>query len=483
MLVVTGRMAEEEVRRSVARSKMGADVLVLDVDVAAFITPGLLRRARPAGYDLILIPGAITADFDEAERELQTAIRLGPKHAVDLGAVLDQLKQGGQVELSKDIPACALLADRLADEARSLLISLEERASCEMSIRGQKIGGSSRMKVLAEIVDATRLDEGSLRDRIRYYQDQGADMIDLGIPLNASPADVERTVALAVKATHLPVSVDTVIPELIVAGARAGADLILSLNGDNIVPAGPALAELEVPAVVIPGPRSSLQENVEHARKQGVEVIADPVLNPPLQGLAASLADYLACHRASPHIPIFFGVGNVTELIDADSQGVNGLLAAIGAEVGASILFVPEYSPKARGSVHELRTASEMMALAGYRKSPPKDLGIDLLMLKEKRRRPGEARLEEWIEACDAIVSHREMDPAGPFRIALCGEFILAVHQKATIAGKSARGILNIIIDRGLVTRLDHAGYLGRELERAELALRLGRSYAQDDQF
>ncbi|HRW83197.1 MAG TPA: DUF4346 domain-containing protein, partial [Methanothrix sp.] len=32
-----------------------------------------------------------------------------------------------------------------------------------------------------------------------------------------------------------------------------------------------------------------------------------------------------------------------------------------------------------------------------------------------------------------------------------------------------------------LVTRLDHAGYLGRELERAETALLLGRSYSQDE--
>ncbi|NYT02629.1 MAG: dihydropteroate synthase-like protein [Methanosarcinales archaeon] len=479
-------MAEEEVRRSVAKSKIGADVLVLDVDVAAFITPGLLRRAGPAGYDLILIPGAITADFGDVEGELQTAIRLGPKHAVDLGEVVDQVAgtdEGNRVELSKTTPACVLLADRLAEKARALLQSLEERAGCHITIKGQKVGGTSRMKVLAEIVDSTSLDEALLQARIRYYQEQGADMIDLGVPLDASPADVERTVSLARKATDLPVSVDTVIPDLILAGARAGADLILSLNGENISVVGPTLAGLEVPTVVIPGPKSSLQENMDRARTLGIDVIADPVLSPPLQGLAASLVDYLAYHRSSPQTPIFFGVGNVTELIDADSQGVNGLLAALGAEVGASILFVPEYSPKATGSVRELRTASEMMAVALERKSPPKDLGIDLLLLKEKRRRPGGEMPEEWTEAGDSSGPHREMDPAGPFRIALCGERILAVHERATIAGKSAREMLKAIIDKGLVTRLDHAGYLGRELERAELALRLGRSCAQDDQF
>jgi dihydropteroate synthase len=49
------------------------------------------------------------------------------------------------------------------------------------------------------------------------------------------------------------------------------------------------------------------------------------------------------------------------------------------------------------------------------------------------------------------------------------------------VAGISAKDILNTLIDFGLVTRLDHAGYLGRELEKAEIALRLKRSYSQDE--
>jgi hypothetical protein len=46
------------------------DVLVLDVDIAAFITPEMVRSAAPKGYDLILIPGAITADFVDVEAAL-----------------------------------------------------------------------------------------------------------------------------------------------------------------------------------------------------------------------------------------------------------------------------------------------------------------------------------------------------------------------------------------------------------------------------
>jgi hypothetical protein len=93
----------------VRKSSTGTDVLVLDVDIAAFITPEVLRQAAPKGYDLILIPGAITADFSTAEASLGTKIRLGPKHAADLGFVLRHL---GDVELSTSIPACVLLESR-----------------------------------------------------------------------------------------------------------------------------------------------------------------------------------------------------------------------------------------------------------------------------------------------------------------------------------------------------------------------------------
>jgi dihydropteroate synthase len=43
--------------------------------------------------------------------------------------------------------------------------------------------------------------------------------------------------------------------------------------------------------------------------------------------------------------------------------------------------------------------------------------------------------------------------------------------------------ILNAIFELELVSSTAHAGYLGRELKQAEIALKLGRSYAQDDTF
>ena len=475
ILLVTGRLAEDQVRAFAGE----ADVLVADTDVAAFVTPQMLFQAVPYGYDLILIPGAVTADFREVERSLASPIRLGPKHAADLGEVL-QLIEKGELEPSRTIPACQLLLGEMRERALRDIERLEGQAEAVLHIGRVKIGGGSRMKVLAEVVDATRLPPEQLAGRIRYYQEEGADMIDLGLPLDARPEEVRAALGVAKEATRLPVSIDSIRSDLLLAGLEAGADMLLSLNAANMAQVGAAAADLGVPAAVIPGPGpASLEENVSAALDLGVRVIADPVLDPPLQGLAASLEKYMQFSRRHPGIPLFFGAGNVTELLDADTHGVNALLAAIGAEVGASILFTPEYSAKAAGSVRELATASRMMQLSGRRKTAPKDLGLDLLLLKQKRRLPEEPLPQEVKEAQPGHVY--VLDDLGPFRIFLSRGLIVARNGPMSICGKNARDLVNSLVDLGLVGRLDHAAYLGRELQKAETALRLGRDYVQDE--
>ena len=73
----------------------------------------------------------------------------------------------------------------------------------------------------------------------------------------------------------------------------------------------------------------------------------------------------------------------MTELLDADSIGMNALLAGMAQEADASIIFTSEHSDKTRGSIREMHRATEMMVLARDRPYA-KDLGIDLLVLKEK---------------------------------------------------------------------------------------------------
>jgi tetrahydromethanopterin S-methyltransferase subunit A len=49
------------------------------------------------------------------------------------------------------------------------------------------------------------------------------------------------------------------------------------------------------------------------------------------------------------------------------------------------------------------------------------------------------------------------------------------------ITGKKASEVYFTIIEQGLVSRQDHAAYLGKELAKAEFALKNNLEYVQDD--
>ncbi len=490
ILVVTGRLAENIVRKSV---NDGADVLVVGIDVAAFVTPALLRLSLPRKkYDLILIPGIASGDFSGLEKEINTQVRLGPKHAIDLGFVISF---AGGTAFSAKIPACELLKEKRKGSALERVSELEEISTAPLSIRNLKLGGNSRMKVMAEVVDAGHLSRDDLRNRILYFAGQGADIIDLGFSLDTTEKEAREAVKTARSAADVPLSVDTLDPCLLNAALESGIDIVLSLNSGNMNEVKDSIIRNSATAVIIPDISTDIESlfyNIDDARKNGItNIIADPVLEPAGHGLAESFNRYYEFRKRDRTTPLFFGAGNITELMDADSQGINAMLCAIAMELEAGVLFTPEYSFKARGSVSELRSASIMMVLAKDRGSAPKDLGIDLLILKEKRGReygkmPGNA-----IEATEN--EKWNLDPAGCFKITITmDEFrngniipgkIVAQHNERAIAGATAKEILDTIIRLGMVSRHDHAVYLGRELMKAELALKFRRSYSQDDEF
>jgi dihydropteroate synthase-like protein len=377
------------------------------------------------------------------------------------------------ITLSRTIPADDFLAAKKADDALRMIGILEKDAAPDCVIRGLKIGGRSRMKVLVEIMDAHRRE--NIREVVEGYFTQGADIVDLGFGFDATPEEVTRVFS-ELNGIDRPLAADTQDPALIRA-ALPRADIILSLQEDNIPRVGKAVADAGTVAVIVPG-MSTLAKNVSLARRAGIGcIIADPLLQPAGSGLVASLK-----HFKKNHYPLFFGAGNVAELIDADSVGVNALLAGMAMEVGAAVIFTSEHSDKTTGSVSEMRRATEMMALAGNRPYP-KDLGIDLLVLKEKRRRR-EPPLD-YDAAIPAIVmpDRIEYDPKGNFRIGIEGNQIVAVIHGRAIRGKRWQDVLHTILSRNDVSLLDHAGYLGRELYKAELAIRYGRSFEQDGEF
>ncbi|MBR7050430.1 MAG: DUF4346 domain-containing protein, partial [Methanobrevibacter sp.] len=264
------------------------------------------------------------------------------------------------------------------------------------------------------------------------------------------------------------------------------------------------LIEKDIPAVLLPtnfsqgkSPKSPA-ERVESMHQlikdtEGIRYVADLILDPV--NSSSIVESIIACndfHKTNP-APMFFGVGNVTELMDADSGGVNVLLAGIGMELGVSILFTPEESGKTRGSVYELSTASKMMFLAKHRKSIPKDLGINLVAFKDKHKR-NDIILNE-LDGIEQVRQEKPMkfirDKAGSFKInvdygtTVKESRITATHFKKNkadlvIVGQSAKEVYEEIISKELVTRMEHAAYLGSELQKAEIAMITGKEYVQD---
>ncbi|HID20344.1 MAG TPA: dihydropteroate synthase-like protein [Methanophagales archaeon] len=495
VLLATGKKAEGMVKDAIKSVDIvKCDVLTQDIGIAAFSTPKTLKRALERHFksekpDLILVSGLCKSDFSSLEKEIGTPIRLGPKHAYDLSDVLPFAEE---IQFSSHIAADEFIATKRKEHAKTQLDELERHVNPNFELKGVKIGSGARMKVCAEIVDATLLSADAIQRKMDYYMENGADIIDLGVHIGAKPDEVKKAVKAALSATNAPpLSVDTLDAELILAGIETGVDMVLSLTKENIPVVSGEIANNDIAAVVIPDSSpESLFTNIKMAKAHGIKrLIADPVLNAIGYGIANSLYHYYLFRLKDKSTPLFFGVGNVTELIDADSEGVNATLAGIASELNADILFAPEHSDKARGSVRELRVASEMMMLSKARKSAPKDIGLDLLMLKEKRRR----QIIKFHDKHSITAIETEgwkLDPKGCFRIGICdvegkGSMIYAEHlpTKKRIVGRSAKAVMDTILRLDLVSLLEHATYLSKELTKAELALRLDRSYEQDEEL
>jgi dihydropteroate synthase-like protein len=421
-------------------------------------------------YDLVIVSGMCTASFEQVERETGVPIYRGPRHAADLALILPLLDT---IILSRTIPADDFLAGKKAEDAFKRIGEQEHNTGFDFVIRNTKIGGGSRIKVLAEVMDAHRCD--NIRDVVEHSFGSGADIVDLGFGFDATPEEVSRVFSL-LDDIDRPLAVDSQQPDLI-RSALVRADIVLSLQEANIPAVGSYVADAGAAAVIVPG-NSTLKKNLALAESAGIEcIIADPLLQPVGSGLVTSLK-----HYKDTGYPLFFGAGNVVELLDADSIGVNALLAGMAYEVGASIIFTSEHSDKTRGSIREMRRATEMMSLCTDRPYP-KDLGIDLLVVKEKRKRR-EPPLDY-----DTIITAKKMptdiifDPKGNFRIGIEGDHIIAVIHGKAVQGKHWQDVLYTILGQGDVSLLDHAAYLGRELYKAELAIRYGRSFEQDGEF
>jgi dihydropteroate synthase-like protein len=512
VLLITGLLAEDTVARYAQRSGVKTEVLALKVPVAALLTSehiaGALKNLNRRDLDVILVPGLIRGDVSVVADNAGIPTFKGPRYAADLPTVLDAL---GQIELSTVTPACDILRKQLQQKALQELAAVEENRDallsnpCNMPIGELAVGKDFPMRVMAEIVDAPLLPKDEIQSLAKRYVAAGADIIDVGMVAGDSrSSDARRAVEAVKSVVNVPVSIDTFDPDEIREAVSAGADLILSVDAGNVEEVAPFASDVAVVVVAtnqregyfprkIEERASFLEENIRKARELGItKLIGDLILEPA--NVLDSLFAFREFANRNPNVPLLFGVGNVTELMDADSAGINALLALLSSELGASILLTTEKSDKTQGSVREVATASKMMFLAKKRGSVPQDLYIDLLVLKDKRIREEPYSKEAEAEAQVTITAEEPkpvvFDTKGLFKIAVdrANENIVALHFSALqtdkpsviIKGKTADSMCAKIVEMGLITRLDHAAYLGSELAKAEIALKTGKEYIQD---
>lgn len=103
--------------------------------------------------------------------------------------------------------------------------------------------------------------------------------------------------------------------------------------------------------------------------------------------------------------------------------------------------------------------------------------------------------LSEEVEKIDAAAAYDEkafsMDPKGYFLIRINPETgkIEVGHCRQNnvilkvFSGNTSKELMQAILREGIVSRLEHAGYLGRETMKAQIAKELEIEYVQDSEL
>lgn len=425
-LCVTGKLAAPALRDTVGAlsPSVAYGIAVLPISVAALMDARYVNRHLPNadGFDRVLLPGLCRGELQPLADRLGVDVVRGP---ADL----------------KDLPEYF--------GAR----------------RPRKAYGAYRTQIVAEIVDAHALSLEAILDRAAYFREEGADIIDLGGPVQGAFPEIGRTVR-KLRARGFRVSVDSFHPEDILAADAAGAEFILSVNARNIDLA----PRLRCKVVVIPdfekGTRT-LDRNIARLEKAGARYIVDPVLNPIGFGFARSLSDFIAVRRKYPRAEMLMGLGNLTELTGADSTGITAVLAGIVEELGIDYVLTTEVAAWARGAVRELDIARRLMHHACANRILPRHLDDGLITVKDP---PYNAYSEEELRAMQARVRDRN------FRIFAGRGQVYVFNNRCFIVDTD----IQRIFDRLGVMSPSQAFYLGKELQKASLAARLGKKFVQE---
>lgn len=430
ILFVTGRLAEFSLRRVLEslseKARFDYEVEVLGISVAALLhVDWLLRKLHvPSGFDRVILPGWCRGDLTPLFEKFGTPIERGPKDLHDL-------------------------PDHFG-----------KRKTAPVDY------GRYDIEILAEINHAPRLTDHELLNQAAAYRASGADVIDLGCVPGETWARAGEVTRL-LRSDGFRVSIDSFDQAEVEAAVSAGADLVLSCNGSNRVWAKHLPAEL----VVIPDdPRdlTSLRETVAELRAAGTRFRLDPVLEPIGFGFAESLGRYLAIRREYPEIPMMMGIGNLTELSESDSTGINLLLAGFCQEQRIGSVLTTEVINWCRSAVKEFDLARKLVRHSIEHRVLPKHVDSSLVMLRD-------VRLSEL--GAEALADLAANIKDANFRVFVERGELHIINRDGYWHGTDPFELFDQLppVDAA------HAFYLGYELAKAVTALTLGKQYRQDE--
>ncbi|HEX6363091.1 MAG TPA: dihydropteroate synthase, partial [Albitalea sp.] len=185
-------------------------------------------------------------------------------------------------------------------------------------------------------------------------------------------------------------------------------------------------------------------------------------------GFLGSLLRYQRLRERCPEVPIFMGIGNLTELTEADTTGINAVMLGIAAELPAAAILTTQVSPHARRAVREADWARRIMHAAAAQRMLPKGLSDALATVHA--RHPFPDTPEEI-----AATAREVRDPN--FRVQVSAEGIHVYNRDGMRLGHDP---FELWPQLRLENDAAHAFYMGVELAHAHIAWELGKRYVQD---
>lgn len=435
ILFVTGRLAEPALRKVVDQlgEQLGCEtrIEVLPITVAALMHVDWVSQKLSVTetFALAVLPGWCQGELDRLQQQFGFPFERGPKDLFDLPEHF-----GRQAKAPPNLDAYSV-------------------------------------EILAEINHAPRLSDADILSLSERYRSSGADIIDLGCIPGSVWSRVGDVTRLLVE-HGFRVSIDSFDQREVETAVDAGASLVLSCNRSNIEWA----SRLDVEFVVIPeAPFSldSLQPAIDCLQAAGRRFRIDPIIEPIGFGFAASLARYFDARRRWPDFEMMMGIGNLTELTEVDSAGINFILAALCEELGIRSVLTTEVINWARSAVREFDLARRMVHHSVQKRALPKHIDSRLVMLRDPKMN------ELGDEALTTLASQIK-DPN--YRIFVERGEIHVMNRDGYWHGTDPYVLFDQF--RAVAPKpLDapHAFYLGQELSKAATALTLGKQYVQDE--